>query len=259
MSLYYVSMICIIKECCDPHLIFMSFLLISKDKSKDLKTKTVLPADQQLLHDTFKNIRSRMKVSGKGKTQTSLIWIHERQQPVSAVNTAMNQVLTLTPLNIAEAKVLATLYDAVRVKSIKFRLHLSTVNNVGVPANPALVADAIAVFDYSSSTAMTNVALGLEFRHHVGPLACSGSGYANSPGADSLQGGFMSSDLIKLSPTPIVDPGILADFLGGQWVGSSDTGVQVGFIKTYVEACGAGVASSMNIYISYLMEYKNRG
>jgi len=229
---------------------------VSKDKKEYV---SVLPAEQQLLRDAFKNMRSRMKVKGKGKTQTNLIWIHERQQPVSAVNAAMTQVLTLTPLNLAEAKSLATLYDAVRCKGLKFRVHLSTVNNVGVPANPALVADAIVVFDYSNGSVLTSVAQGLEFRHHVGPLACSGSGYANSPGADSLQGGFMSSDMIKLSPTPIVDPGILADFLGGQWVGASDTGVQIGFIRTYTEACGAAVASTMNIYISYLMEYKNRG
>lgn len=212
--------------------------------------------------EIIKNARGRMNISsgGKGKkTNTTTIWVHERQIMGAAVNTANTTVLTLTPLNLTETKAIAPLYDVVRCKAIKFRVHANTLTAAGVPANPTATSDGIVVFDYGTNVAMASVVQGMEFRHHVGPFTVFGSGYANSPGADSLQGGFMVSDLVKLTPTPVVDPGILADYLGGNWVSTSDTGVQVGFIKCYVDACGAAVACGLTVYISYLMEYKNRG
>jgi len=228
--------------------------VISDVKSKFEAKSAVSAAEATLQGSLMARMKSGIRSKG---LNTSTIWIHERQQPVSAVAGAMTQVLTLTPLNLTETKALAPLYDDVRCVGIKFRVHTSTVNNVGTPANPSVVSDGIFVFDYVTNAALVSVAQGMEFQHHCGPICMSGSGYANSPGADSLQGGFMVSDFIKETKT--IDTGLITDLLGGNWVSSSYTGCIVGYIKSYCEIVGAAVASTANVYISYLLEYKHRG
>lgn len=227
--------------------------------AKDTKDKDP-PKDEKFLvvaaQSRLKTLTSR--ITKNKKTNASSIWIHGKLTSTSSVNTAMTTVFSLTPLNLAEAKDLAPLYDAVRCAAVRFQVHVNTQTNAGVPANPAADCDYIVVFDYSSTSALADVANGMEFRHHIGPVTMMPTGYASSPGGVTPTG-FLKSDLIKLTPTPVVDPGFITDLLGGNWVPSSDTGVVIGALKVYCEAAGASVATQMDIYVSYHLEYKNRG
>jgi len=203
-------------------------------------------------HSVLKDAKHNIAKYGRNATLRTRVW--EKIVSTAAANTPVTAVSTLTPLNIAEAKSLATLFDVVRCHGIEVHNHINFTTGAGLPSNPVLDCDWAEAYDPGNATAFGAVAGVLQSKYHTGPNTGMPAGFASTPTAYTKSGMMVWN--IKV-PT-LVDPGILADLLDGNWVSAQDTGVIVGYLKPYVETPGAAVLAVLDHYVGYDLEYRFR-
>lgn len=170
---------------------------------------------------------------------------------VSSANTALTTVSNLTPLNLQDSKTFASVFDEARVVAVELEVMTNCyVSATGAPTAPASIAHGAIVYDPANSGVYSALANTLDALYKLGPYSMGATGV----GVPYLSG--RQRMLIKIPPT--VDPGLVTDLLGSNWVGAADTGVLVGYLKPYVETCGAAVSSHVAYFLTYHIEYAFR-
>jgi len=189
---------------------------------------------------------------GKNATLRTIIW--QKVYVTSAAATALTTVTTLLPLALGEAATMAAVFDICCCHKIHFKTNLTctdaaqALNNAIGPLNWAVG------YDPSNSAVFGSVIAACNSAHHTGPNTGNTAADAVTPAAFSKDGFTHFT-----APVPtLVDPGILADLLDGNWVASTDAGVIVGYMKPYVESAGAARLSNLTAFIGYDIEWRFR-
>ncbi len=178
------------------------------------------------------------------------VLIVDRATVTSSANTALTTVTSLTPLAASDATSFATVYDDARCVSGETRFIPSAANG-GVPAS-ALVRCAFALaYDPSNSGVYTTVQQPLEARYHWGPAYFTGNGLPQTTNGK----GHLS---LHWKPQYTLTPGGSSFVIGGNWTSSTDTGAIVGYLKPYIEAAGAAIATQFDMYTMYILEFAYR-
>jgi hypothetical protein len=208
-----------------------------------------LTLTQETLQGLQNGLRNSSKSSNKGTLKTVIV---EEVQKISSSNTALSSVSTLTPLNLSECKTFALVYDIARCTAIEVEGFFMTTNASGVPTGAAVVCHGAFAYDPANAAAYASVANVLSAKRHVGPMPMS----TNLIGGPVLTGHNSTKCVVKVPP--VVDPGLVTDLLGSNWVGATDTSVIVGYLKPYVEAAGASTQTVITYFIKYFMEFAFR-
>lgn len=179
------------------------------------------------------------------------VWIPNAELNLtSAQNTAYNTVTTLLPLNQAEAKTYASVYDTARCVGFKWKIIPNVTSAAAVPSNPTLVAHGAMAYDpLNGSTGYSSVVSALAAKAHYGPFQMQ---------IGPLFTGIPHPPWQYVKIPHALDPGISADLMDSEWVASTDTSTIVGYLKPYMEACGATLIGQLNVFILYDMEFKQR-
>lgn len=180
-----------------------------------------------------------------------------RVTQTGSANSVFNTVITLTPLAALDATKFAAVYDLARTTSLQMFVSVYTVNASGSPAAPTTQPVAFSVsYDPDQSGANTiGVENALVASQHLGPCMVTDQSGASVPDPIATQGNW--SKRFKI-PAAVVDPGILTDLLGSNWVSAADTNVVVGYIKPYVDGLGLNVHCVLDWFFVYDVEFKSR-
>jgi hypothetical protein len=198
-------------------------------------------------------IRHKLAHNWRGASRNApmRVKIGDHFNVVSSANTTLSTVSNLTPLNLTEAKSFASLFDICRVVGFSLEVMTNTYTSAtGAPVAPATISHGIVTFDPASAGAYSSVATALDAVKHLGPFSM-GALYTGLPLLSKRQKMYVKEPRV-------VDPGLVTDLLDGNWVGSSDTSVLVGYLKPFVEQCGAAISSHLAYFIIYDIEYAFR-
>jgi len=175
----------------------------------------------------------------------------ERLTSTSSAASVLSTVSSLFPNNTTDAKIFAGVFDEVRCTGFGLRMGLPIITTAtGVPSGPSLVGYATLAYDPTNNGAYTAMEQPLEAPYHLGPFPVGG---LYSTQAVSLQQVGLPSMHVKVPAT--VDPGLVTDLLGSNWVSASDTGLLIGYLKPYVDSVGTATSSRVDLFVFYDMEY----
>jgi hypothetical protein len=211
--------------------------------------KVVIPSP---INDAYMNLRAKGWKGVRHTRQNSFkTRICQEISVQSSSNTALSAVQTLTPLNLTEAKNFATVFDEARTTDLEYQVFFMTTNASGVPTGAAVVCHGAVAYDPANANAYGSVAATLDALSHAGPMPLS----TNLIGGPVLTNNH-TKKRVQIPPT--VDPGLVTDLLGSNWVAATDTGVIVGYLKPYCEAAGASTQTNVTIFVWYNMEFAFR-
>jgi len=174
-----------------------------------------------------------------------------------SANTVLNTVTVLKPLASLDAMNFAKVFDVARCVGFDLYVSCYTLNSTNAPAAPLVAPVALSIaYDPVDATANSiGVENSLAAAQHMGPYMVTDQSGASVP--DPVNNGGNWKRHFKI-PAPVVDPGILTDLLGSNWVSATDTNVVVGYLKPYVDALGTIVHALLDYFVVYHMEFKSR-
>jgi len=169
----------------------------------------------------------------------------------SSAATPLSTVQALSPLAVSDFSSFAAVYDLVRTLSI--RVHFCCLSSAVV----AGFSQYAIAWDPSNIGAYSSISDVLTAQVHQGPFLIGGGTSTREPSLSSTPTGFHSMSA-KLPVNKITNDSTAANIIGGAWMGTSNTTGVIGWIKPYVDSFGVGVSSTIDMYVTYYVEFKSR-
>jgi hypothetical protein len=208
----------------------------------DLSRPALMKAGPLLQFARSLSARGAMK-----KGMRTRVWLWQKISN-SQATTALTTVSALQPGSANDFSSFASLYDSARCHGMRFHTRCAegTTTNGG---NTAGVA-----FDPGTSGAVASVIGALEHTSHVGPMAVLNLGSAPSTVGVACESGFH----VWRAPTvKLLESGLTADLVGGNWFPTGATSAIAGYLKPYVENAAAGTVTHLT-FVAYDMEFMCR-
>jgi hypothetical protein len=165
--------------------------------------------------------------------------------------TPLSQVLALSPIGVTDFSSYAAVYDLVR--TIKIRVHFCVLASGAVSG----FSQYAVAWDPSNIGSYSSVSDVLTAQVHQGPFLIGGGTATREPSLSMTPSGFRIIEA-KLPVNKITNDSTASNIIGGAWMGTSNTTAVVGWIKPYIDSFGAGITSTMDMYVQYYVEFKSR-
>jgi len=212
---------------------------VAKDE-KDVK------ATPERMKSALMHVMTNPTVKGVSKSYPVRLFING--STTSAANTNNVFSIAVAPGTSSEFSSLAALFNEVRIVGAKLSFFTSVT--IGSSATPTF---AVVCHDPNNSSALTSVQAGLEFSSNK----LYALGTSSFPAAENANGLYVY--------TPKMPKGVLSSNLSStavvsrdQWTPTSSSGTTCGYIKVYVPAVGAAVASTFAWYMAIDCEFRVR-
>jgi hypothetical protein len=175
----------------------------------------------------------------------------------SGASAPVSTVTSLYPNNSTDAVTLAGVFDESRTTHLEVYVRFQCLTAANVPSGPVVPApDAMVVYDPANAAAYGGVIGGLDADMRIGPCSLRAG---TSPSYDGDGVKYEWHHRVWAIPTALVDPGLVTDLLGSNWVSAKDTAVLIGYLKPYITSMGAAGYGNMLVYPIFHMEWRVRG
>lgn len=198
-------------------------------------------------------VKSVMKGKGGFTKPVKVILTSQFNIGPSGGGAALTTVNSLSPLGVQDYSSFAAVYDLVRTEKIEVMVSLTTSAPINGVADWGIAWDPANNGPYSS---LTDVMSSL---HHVGPVRISGGGVVTSPALRGTVDGFMKMSVkMPTGSNRVTADGGAANLVGGGWMATGDTTSLIGWLKPYVPGVGAGITTTLVLWVKYFVEFRSR-
>lgn len=188
------------------------------------------------------------KVDGKNAMVVDVI-LWRRYNMIGVNGTDNTTVQSLVPADCTEWTSWGALFDAARCNKVTV---YTAFQSTGTPTTGTAVG--VEAFDPGNTGALSSVVNGLEAKYHVGPQLLANL-YGASAQTSSCPTGFHKW---SAKTTPMLESGLTADLVGGNWYPTVSTTAIIGYLKPFAETVGGAVACSVFNYVGYHMTFAYR-
>jgi len=181
------------------------------------------------------------------KGSRTRVWLWQKITNSQAA-AALTTVSALQPPVAQDFSTYSTLYDSARCHGMKFYTRFTEASTTSA-GNTAGIA-----FDPGTSGAVGAVIGALVHSYHCGPCFVLNLGSSPATGGVAIPLGYhvWSGKTVKL-----LESGVSADLVGGNWFPTSSVSAIAGYLKPYVENGAASTVSQVT-FVAYDMEFACR-